>query len=197
MVKALVVYCHPCEDSLVAAARDAAQSGLANGGHDVRLIDLYAEGFRPELAAHEWRGHAEGRRDSDCDPHIEALRWAEALVLVYPTWWGSQPAMLRGWLDRVWTTGVAYDLGGGPTGLRGRLTNLRRLIVVTTHGSSKWQNALQGESGKRLVGRGLRVLCHPRARTRWIALYGVDRIDERRRLAFLDHVEQRLTRPRL
>lgn len=197
MVRALVVYCHPCEDSLVAAARDAAIRGLDRGGHEVRLVDLYGEGFRPELAEHEWRDHADGRRDADCDPHIEALRWAEAVVLVYPTWWGSQPAMLRGWFDRVWTTGVAYDLSDGPTGLRGRLTNVRRLIVVTTHGSSKLQNSLQGEAGKKLITRGLRVLLHPFARTRWIALYGIDQVGNDERVAFLEHVEERLGRRRL
>ena len=196
-MRALVVYCHPCEESLVAAARDAAVRGLEAGGHDVRLIDLYAEEFRPELAADEWRGHAEGVRDDDCEPHFEALRWAEAIVFVYPTWWGMQPAMLRGWLDRVWTTGVAYDITGDLTGIAGRLKHIRRLVVITTHGSSKLQNSLQGESGKRLVGRGLRVLCHPLARTRWIALYGVDACSDQERRDFLSRVERRLSRRRL
>ena len=75
--------------------------------------------------------------------------------------------------------------------------HVRRLIVVTTHGSSKSQNSLQGESGKRLIGRGLRVLCHPLARTRWIALYGVDACTDEERRGFLSKVERRLSRRRL
>ena len=109
--------------------------------------------------------------------HARRLRAAEALVLVHPTWWGGQPAILKGWFDRVWAAGVAFTLVPGSTRPRAGLRNLRRLVVVTTHGSSKWTNALQGEPGKHLVGRGLRPLCHPLARTRWIALYGLDRVD--------------------
>jgi hypothetical protein len=74
------------------------------------------------------------------------------------------------------------------------LHDIRRLVVVTSHGSSKFVNALEGEGGKRVVGRALRVLCGVRCRTSWIALYGIDRADEAARHAFLDRVERRLSR---
>ena len=108
--------------------------------------------------------------------------------MVYPTWWGSQPAILKGWFDRIWVEGVAYTLPEGEDRIKPLLRNVRRLVVVTTHGSPKWVNALQGEPGKRVVLRGLRSLCHPRARSRWIALYGIDRSDEEQRNRFLDRV---------
>ena len=72
-------------------------------------------------------------------------------MLVYPTWWSGQPAMLKGWIDRVWVAGVAWDLPPGANVLRARLRNVRRIVVVTTHGSSKLVNALEGEAGKRTV----------------------------------------------
>jgi putative NADPH-quinone reductase len=75
---------------------------------------------------------------------------------------------------------------------RARLQNVRRLVVVTTYGSSRWINAIEGEPGKRLVLRWLRVLCHPLARSRWIALYGMDSSDEAARVAFLARVERTL-----
>ena len=100
--------------------------------------------------------------------------WCDTLVLVYPTWWSGQPAMLKGWMDRVWVNGVAWDLPTGPTGCDPRLTNVRRLVAVTTHGSSKLVNAVEGEAGKRTLTRSLRSMCHPLARTTWIAMYGVD-----------------------
>ena len=77
-------------------------------------------------------------------------------------------------MDRVWVDGVAWDLPAGADRIDRRLKNVRRLVAVTTHGSSKWVNAVEGESGKRTLTRSLRAMCHPLARTTWIAMYGID-----------------------
>jgi putative NADPH-quinone reductase len=98
--------------------------------------------------------------------------------------------MLKGWIDRVWVSGVAYELPDGANRIRPRLHNVRRIAAVTTHGSSKLVNTLQGEGGKRVVSRSLRALCHPFARTKWIALYGIDRATDADRAKFLDRVER-------
>ena len=193
-MNALVVFCHPVEDSLGAAVRDRAVEGLRAGGHDVDLLDLYADGFEPRVDADEWTGARPAAQDPMLQPHLARLRAADAVVFVYPTWFGGPPAMLKGWLDRVWVEGVAFTRRPGSNRPRARLTQIRRIVVVTTHGSSKWVNAVQGEPGKRLVRRWLRVLCHPLARSRWIAMYGVDRSDAARREAFLTRVEVELHR---
>ena len=66
-------------------------------------------------------------------------------------------------------------------------------MAITTHGSSKLVNALEGEVGKRMVTRTLRAACHPLARTRWIAMYGIDTATRRAEgTAFLDRVGRRL-----
>lgn len=199
VVKALVVFCHPMHDSFTGAALQRVLAGLTAGGHDVRLIDLYAEGFCPELSRDEvalhtsdWRAHPELR--PDIRRHVDDLMWAQALVLVYPTWWSGQPAMLKGWMDRVLVNGVAWQLPDGADRIRPLLQRIRRLVVVTSHGSTKWVNALEGEGGKRVVGRALRVLCNRRCRTRWVALYNIDRASMAQRQAFLDRVEQRMVR---
>jgi len=194
----LVVHAHPVASSFGAGLRDRAVAALVRGGHQVDLLDLYADGFDPVLseAEHAVHGQDPSPRPELLD-HARRLRSAEALVLVHPTWWGGQPAILKGWFDRVWAAGVAFTLVPGSTRPRAGLRNLRRLVVVTTHGSSKWTNALQGEPGKHLVGRGLRPLCHPLARTRWIALYGLDRVEASERERFLRRVDDRLSRPRL
>jgi NAD(P)H dehydrogenase (quinone) len=183
-VKTLLVYCHPEEGSFTGAVRDAAVSALLNAGHELRVTDLYAEGFDPVFSADD---HANHLADPSTKPSIQRyaddLRWSESLVLVYPTWWAGQPAMLKGWIDRVWVNGVAWELSPGDNRITPLLRQLRRITVVTTHGSSKWINALEGEGGKRTVTRSLRVLCNRRCRTRWVALYNIDRAtdDERRR----------------
>jgi putative NADPH-quinone reductase len=191
-MRALVVHCHPDPDSLVAAARDRAVIGLRNAGHDVRLTDLYADGFEPAMSAEERRSHKEPGVASELQRYADDLAWAEALVLVYPTWWSGQPAMLKGWIDRVWVAGVAWEMRDGDRSPRPKLRDLRRIVVVTTHGSSKLVNALEGEGGKRTVTRSIRAMCSRRARTTWCALYGIDTCTEDDRHAFLDRVESTL-----
>ncbi|CAN5565467.1 NAD(P)H-dependent oxidoreductase [soil metagenome] len=193
-MKTYVVYCHPLETSFVAAARDRVLAGLAVAGQEVRITDLYAEGFRPELSAWERTHHLDPPATKpEIAQYADNLRWCEALVLVYPTWWSGQPAMLKGWIDRVWVAGVAYELPPGANRIRPLLRNIRRVVVVTTHGSPKWINAAQGEGGKRVVTRALRVLCSRRARTKWIALYGIDRATDQDRSQFLSRVEDSMT----
>lgn len=196
MVRALVVYCHPCEDSFVAVVRDRAVAALRARGHEVDVLDLYAEGFDPRLDAAEHAGH---RDDVATKPRIagwaDRLRRCELLVLVYPTWWGGQPAMLKGWLERVWVNGVAWEArpAGPPAPLLG---HIRRIVAVTTHGSSKWINAVEGEGGKRTVTRAMRASCGWRCRTSWVAMYGVDTSSPEQRARFLERVSRRLGRVR-
>lgn len=194
-MRTLVVFCHPSGESFTAAVRDAAVAGLRSAGHDVRLTDLYAAGFDPVLSAHDHRHH---RDDPSTKPDIAAstadLRWCESLVLVYPTWWSGQPAMLKGWIDRVWVNGIAWELPAGADRLKGLLGDLRRITVVTTHGSTKLVNALEGEAGKRTVTRSLRAMCSWRCRTRWIAMYNIDRATADERSEFLRRVNRRLAR---
>ena len=186
-----LISCHPSETSFTAAARDRALAGLAAGDHEVRVTDLYADGFVPELSAWERTNHLS---PPDTKPEITAyadnLRWCEALVFVYPTWWAGQPAMLKGWIDRVWVAGVAYELPEGATRIRPLLRNIRRLAVITSHGSSKFINSLEGEGGKRVVNRSLRVLCNTKARTTWLALYSIDTTSDVKRATHLDRVEK-------
>ena len=79
-----------------------------------------------------------------------------------------------------------------PAACAAGLRNVRRIVTVTSHGSSKLTNALEGEVGKRLAGRMLRSLCHPMARTKWIAFYGIDTATAEQRTAFLDRIDRAL-----
>lgn len=194
-MRVLVVASHPVPDSYSASLRDTAVATLRAGGHEVRVCDLEAEGFDPVFTAEERRLHL---ADPSTKPHLERhaadLAWCHMLVLVYPTWWGGQPARLKGWIDRVWMNGVAWELPEGTNRLRGRLRSLRRIVVVTTHGSSKLVNALQGEPGKRVVSRSLRLMCSPFTRVTWLAAYRMDAATEADRRRFSARVEARLRR---
>jgi putative NADPH-quinone reductase len=196
-VKAYVVFSHPHHDSLAGAALQRALRGLERGGHSVRVSDLYADGFEPALTLDEknnqlfdHREHPELRKP--LQGYIDNLTWCDTLVLVYPTWWGGQPAILKGWFDRVWVTGVVYEAPEGKNRITSLLHNVRRIVVVTTHGSSKLVNAVQGEPGKRTVTRSLRALCNHWCRTDWVAMYALDRATPEQCDRFLDRVERQL-----
>ena len=175
-MRVLLIYCHPRPDSFCAVLRDAAAEALRSAGHAVEIRDLYAEGFSPALDAEErgrYYDETAGADRREIASHVDSLRSAEALVLVYPTWWFGLPAMLKGWLDRVWLPGVAFALGG-PGGLRPLLTNIRRITIVTTYGSPRWLLWLVGWPDWRLFRRGIRTLCARRCRLEWLALTRID-----------------------
>ena len=190
----LVVCCHPDPLSFIGAVHDRVVETLGSRGHDVRVRDLYGEGFDPLFGPGEHARHLEPGAAPSLEGHTDDLTWCDTLVLVYPTWWSAQPAMLKGWFDRVWVRGVAWDLPEGSARIRPLLHNVRRIVAVTTHGSSKLVNAIEGEAGKRTVTRALRLMCHPRCRTTWLAMYDVDRSTMAGRQRFVHRVERRLAR---
>ena len=172
-----MIACHPRADSYSAALRTAAQEGLAAAGHEVRLRDLHAEGFVPVMSAEEHRrADTPGENERGIGREAADLRWAEALVLVYPTWWYGMPAMLKGWFDRVWLPGVAFRIGRGA--IEPMLTNIRRIAVVTTYGSPLWLLWYIGWPDRRVMGRGLRRLCARGCKLDWLYL---TRMDHRQR----------------
>lgn len=114
MRKALVVYCHPNPKSYTHAVLEAVEAGLRSGGATVARVDLHAEGFDPTLIVNE----EHRRRDLDkveaTRRYRELLAGCDLLVLVYPVWWGGFPAMLKGFIDRVLVSGLAYSFQGRP-----------------------------------------------------------------------------------
>ena len=194
-MKTLVVYAHPVEGSFNSCVRDVVVECLLQQNHEVRLRDLYAENFDPFLSANERAlHHTPPSTRPELARDVEDLRWCEAIVFVYPTWWSGLPAMLKGWIDRTWMNEVAWVLPAGANTIRPRLANIRRLVAVTTHGSSKFVNALQGEPGKRIISRSIRVMCNKFCRARWIALYGLDNSTPADREKHLATIGQRVAR---
>ena len=198
-MKVFVVSAHPSPTSFLSTTRNALLADLVESGYEVRHRDLYAEHFNPVFSAFERANHnAAIAIKTNVFPelvgHIEDLQWCEALVLVYPTWWSAQPAMLKGWFDRVFTRDVAWELPEGATRIRPLLSNVRRLVVVTSHGSSKFVNAVQGEPGKRIALRSVRLMLHTRTKTSWIGVYGMDNANSKKRLAFTARIRRQVKR---
>ena len=190
-MRCLVVFCHPSETSFGAAILDTARTALRGAGHELRVIDLYRERFDPVLSTEEWHSYLpESERNvAGLQAHVEAMQWADSLVLIFPTWMYGPPAMLKGWLERVWLPGVAFEISAGrqqrPVGL---LRNIRRLTVLTTSGSPWWWLRIIRDPGRSMITRGLRHLFHPRCRIRWLQLHDMNHNSHRDRQAFLERV---------
>ncbi|MCA3511586.1 MAG: NAD(P)H-dependent oxidoreductase [Rhodobacter sp.] len=195
-MRLLVVHAHPVPESFNTALCRAVLETARQQGHDVRLIDLHADGFNPVMTAEERRGYTEDVPvPPDLRPHVEALQWAEGLILVYPTWWYSQPAILKGWIDRVWRPGITFTLRTATEPLRGALHNVRLIGVITTFGSPWWfWTFLIGAPGRKIILRGLRYCTHPRTRTFWLGLHDMDARTDTTRARFLGKVRARIAR---
>lgn len=110
-MRVFIVYCHPDSDSFTGAVRSRVVDRLVEHEHEIRQTDLYEFGFNPVLGKREWKSYLSQERDDEQIVSFgEDLIWADALLFVYPTWWYSMPAMLKGWLDRVLVPGIAFDL---------------------------------------------------------------------------------------
>ena len=188
-----VVYSHPVETSYCAALCMRAVDALRGAGHEVRLLDLYAEGFDPVLSRQERLDyHTKVVNELPVRAHLDAIKWAEALVFIYPTWWYGLPAMLKGWLDRVWIPYVTFTLPDNDEPIRGLMDNIVRIVGISTSGASRLWLAFVGNPGRRTITRGVRALCHPRCKTLWLAHYNIDRSNAKSRAAFLDRVGREL-----
>jgi putative NADPH-quinone reductase len=185
-----VIYAHPRADSFNAALHETIVTGLRKAGHTVDDLDLYAEGFQPALTAEE-RGayHTVGGNLAGIDGYAERLRAAEALVISAPTWWYGMPAMLKGYFDRVWVPGLAFDLLPRGGAIRPGLTNIRKYAVVTTTGSPWWFMRLyMRDPGKRVLMRGMRRLFAPNVAMAYLCHYGIDTSTPASREKFLARV---------
>lgn len=190
-MRVLLLYANPDPTSFGAALRDAAVEGCRAGGHEVTVLDLYELDFDPCLSRDEHRRYVELATDHP-DPvvrqHIELVRHADCLAFVYPTWWSGLPAILKGWLERVLVPGVAFILDPDTNHVRPALTNVRRLVAVSTLGGPRWESWLVGNAGRRTIARTVRATAGRRCRTTWLALHRLDDVSVDERRAFLRRV---------
>lgn len=190
---AVVVVAHPSSASLTHAAAARAEAGLQAAGHEVVVLDLYAVGFRAAMSAAEREDyHGEVPiTDPVVAEHAALVSRAATLVFVYPTWWSGLPAMLKGWLERVMVPGVGFVLNERGK-VRPGLTNVGRLIGISTYGSPRFAVRAINDNGRRTISRALRLSCGPRTRTQWLGLYAVDTATDDQRQDFLDSIERTL-----
>jgi NAD(P)H dehydrogenase (quinone) len=216
-VNVLWVYAHPEGRSLNAALRDEGTRALHDAGHRVLVSDLYAMSWKasldrddvgappdapPEISRASKSAHEAGTLSDDIRREQHKLVEADTLVLQFPLWWYSVPAILKGWIDRVFAKGFAYGItdpndpartlryGDGP--LAGR-----RAQVITTAGSPAAAMGPRGINGQ--LDQVLFPLLHG---TLWyvgmevlppLAIYGADRLSTRGHARARARVRERMT----
>jgi NAD(P)H dehydrogenase (quinone) len=153
-------------------------------------VDLYAENFDPVMSRQERLDYQKTERNiRPVRKYDEQLAVAEVMVLVYPAWWYGMPAMLKGYFDRVWLPGVAFDVTEDGRVLTERMQSIRRIIVVTTYGGPWWMvRIVVGDPARKLVSRAIRALCARGCRVDWYVQYNMDRATPRQLHRFLDRV---------
>ena len=139
MPKALIIHADPRTDTLTAAARDSMANLLASDGWEVEVRSLYEDGFDPVATAEEVSFQKPSR--NGIDPQVaqyqDLIRKADALILVYPLWWIQPPAILKGWQDRVFTYGFAYEfVNNSPDSVISLLAG-KKILIINVVASSK------------------------------------------------------------
>ncbi len=190
MTRALVLFAHPCPESFSAALHAKVVETLERRGWEVDDCDLNAEGFNPVLTETERRGYHEvGSNLPPVAEYVERLQAADALILVFPVWNFGYPAILKGFLDRVFLPGVSFRLENGI--VRPNLTHIRRLAAVTTYGGTRTRAFLAGDPPRCSIKRAVWHVCRPR-KLRYLALYDMNRANDAKRAQFLSRVEREM-----
>lgn len=156
MSNVLIVHAHPEPQSLTSSLKNLAVETLEADGHDVQVSDLYSMHWNPVASGHDFLAprHPErlryasesrhafttGTQTDDVAAEQQKLLWADAVIMSFPLWWYSEPAILKGWIERVYANGFTYGVGqhgGERWGDRfgeGVLEGRRAMLIVSIGG---------------------------------------------------------------
>ena len=132
-MKHLIIYAHPNPQSLNSQLKDALVAHLKLAGSEVMIRDLYQLNFDPILSLDDMAGQRVGTVADDVRKEQELIDWAECITIIHPIWWTGLPAIMKGYIDRVFSYGFAYRYDNGVQ--KGLLTN-KKAIIINTHGKS-------------------------------------------------------------
>ena len=216
-MKILLVFAHPDQRSLNAALRDVAVETLLADGHEVQVSDLYAVGWKSQVDGADFprlvpgtrlkvapasaEAYAEGALTDDVRAEQEKLLWVDVLILQFPLWWYARPAILKGWVDRVYAYGFAYGVGEhsdrhwGDRFGEGTLAGKRAMLIVTAGGWEEHYAArgINGPIDDLLFPINHGILHYPgyTVLPPFVA-YRVDGLDERGFVATADRLRARM-----
>jgi len=197
----LIVFNHPYGGSFCGAILAAVERGLKKGGHKCRVINLDQDDFDPVMRSKDLLAFVGAGRagkdaldaiDDQVREYKEHLEWAEHLVMIFPIWWMTTPAMTKGFIDKVIFPAIAYDMKDGR--LVSRLS-LRKVTVITTMNTPAdvyrdvFGNPLEGSLIKGTFRQiGIENI-------EWTSLNEVKQVSNEQRETWLEDIERRFARP--
>ena len=191
-MRTLIVYAHPCAESFSAAIHGTVLKALTDRGWQIDDCDLNAEGFQPVMTVEERRDyHKIPDNTSPVETYVNRLRAAEALIMIFPIWNFGYPAILKGFLDRVFLPGVTFKLKDGE--VRPGLTNIKRLAAFTTYGGTRMRALITGDPPRKCITRAIRYACGW-PKTLYFGLYDMNNNGPEVLNAHLDRVRNKLQR---
>ena len=200
-MRTLIVYNHPREGSFCSAVREAVENGLKTGNHEYKVIDLDRDGFDPVMREKDLKAFVTaGRIGEDgleeVDPlvlrYMKMMRWAEQIVMIFPIWWMTTPAMTKGFIDKVIFPGIVYKMEGGK--LVSKLSSLKQVTIITTMNTpSEVYHDIFGNTleGSLIKGTFNQIGIHD---IRWISLNMVKQAGDEKRWVWLDEIETEFAR---
>ncbi len=182
----LIVYAHPNPNSFNGAILEAVDAALREQGHVTRIHDLYQMQFRAVLDSEDLLRNWRGELPDEILREQETVRWAQGLAFVYPIWWFGPPAILKGWIDRVFVRKFAFDFTAA--GMEGLLAHDRALIINTLGGDEAlYQRERWHELLVRPMVEGVLNACGVR-NVVYRAFYAVTMVSHAEREAMLEEV---------
>jgi NAD(P)H dehydrogenase (quinone) len=133
-MKAVLLYSHPNPQSFNAAILDAVKDELGRKGAEIKVKDLYAMNWNPVLSAGDFQQMAAEGQSPDVAAEQADIKWTDLVVIISPIWWYSVTAMMKGYVDRVFSQGFAYEYRqDGVHGLMGG----KKVLIITTSGADQ------------------------------------------------------------
>ncbi len=155
---------------------------------EFRIIDLYKENFKIALDAKDFETLQSGNMPEDVKKYQNDILWAQKIVFIFPVWWWSYPAILKGFIDRVFLHGFAYAFD--QNGLKKLLKNEKALIFMTTGGPKEtYEQNKTIEMLKRPITEGILSFCGIENSEIHI-FYAVPTSSDEERKNYLDEVEE-------
>ena len=148
----LIIYTHPNHQSFNYSILNKVKAGISKA-HNVTTIDLYAEQFDPVLKFDEQNRRHDLANVAETEKYRRLITAADQLIFIFPIWWGGMPAMLKGFIDRVFVAGFAYSYK--KVGLKGHLQG-KSAWIITTHNTPSFVVPFIQDYGKVLKNQVLK-----------------------------------------
>lgn len=185
-MKILIIYTYPNHESLNGNILDSFQQNISSK-HAVRILDLYQENFNPVLYFNKEHRRRDLQYSVETKSYREAITWSDHIVYIFPIWWSGMPAILKGFIDRVFAQNFAYSYSTKKITPNKLLKGKTAAIIVTHDTPYLISKIIQNDYGQVLKTQILKNMCGIQV-TKFYSLANVRKSSLKKRKKFLRKV---------